>query len=93
MGKAAQVIIINPKDNVATALQGLSAGAQVSVEFQGRAQIITLESDIPRGHKFAFQDIGEGEPVIKYGEPIGKSTVKILRGEHVHVHNIASQKL
>ena len=93
MGKAAQVIIINPKDSVATALQGLSAGAQVSVEFQGRAQKITLLSDIPMGHKFALQDIGEGEPVIKYGEPIGKSTVKILRGEHVHVHNIASQKL
>jgi len=91
MGKATQVIIINEKDNVATALKGLRAGAEVSVELQGHARKITLLSDIPMGHKFALQDIGEGEPVIKYGEPIGQGTTKITRGEHVHVHNVASQ--
>jgi len=91
MGKTTQVIIINEKDNVATALKGLSAGAEVSVEFQGRVQKITLLSDIPMGHKFALKDMEEREAVIKYGEPIGQSTAKITRGEHVHVHNVASQ--
>jgi altronate dehydratase small subunit len=91
MARKTQVIIINEKDSVATALEGLSAGAEVSVEFQGRVQKITLLSDIPMGHKFALKDIEEGEPVIKYGEPIGQSTAKITRGEHVHVHNVASQ--
>ncbi len=91
MGKSAEVIIINQKDNVATALKGLSAGSEVSVEIQGRDQKITVLSDIPMGHKFALKDIGEGEPVIKYGEPIGLGTKKITRGEHVHVHNVASQ--
>jgi altronate dehydratase len=43
------------------------------------------------GHKFALKDMGEGEAIIKYGEPIGQSTVKISRGEHVHVHNVISQ--
>ncbi len=84
-------MIIDEKDNVATALKGLSAGAEVSVELQGRIQKITLLSDIPMGHKVALKDIEEGEPVIKYGEPIGKSTAKIARGEHVHVHNVVSQ--
>ncbi len=93
MGKATRVIIINEKDNVATALKGLNAGAEVSVELQGRVQKITLLSDIPTGHKFALKDLEEGEAVIKYGEPIGQGTVKITRGEHVHVHNVASQKL
>jgi len=93
MGKTTQVIVINEKDNVATALKVLNAGAEVSVEFQGRVQRITLLSDIPMGHKFALKDMAEGEAVIKYGEPIGQSTVKITRGEHVHVHNVASQKL
>jgi altronate dehydratase small subunit len=93
MGKSTQVIIINEKDNVATALRGFSAGAEVSVELQGRIQKITLLSDIPMGHKVALKDIEEGEPVIKYGEPIGKSTAKIARGEHVHVHNVVSHKL
>ena len=91
MGKTTQVIIINEKDNVATALKGLSADAEVSVEFKGRLQKITLRSDIPMGHKFALKDIEQGEAVIKYGEPIGQSTAKIARGEHVHVHNVVSQ--
>ena len=92
MGKTAEVIIINEKDNAATALKGLSAGAEVSVEFQGRDQKIKLLSDIPMGHKFALQDMEEGEAIIKYGEPIGQSTVRITRGEHVHVHNVVSQQ-
>ena len=91
MGRSAQAIVINEKDNVATALKGLSAGTEVSVEFQGRIEKITLLSDIPTGHKFALKDMGQGEAVIKYGEPIGQSTARITRGEHVHVHNVVSQ--
>ncbi len=92
MGGITQAIVINPKDNVATALKSLRAGAKVSVEFQGRPQKITLLSDIPMGHKFALKDIEQGEAVIKYGEPIGQSMVRITRGEHVHVHNVVSQE-
>jgi altronate dehydratase len=91
MGTITQVIIINEKDNVATALKELNSGAEVSVEFQGRVQQIILQSDVPMGHKFALKDLEEGEAVIKYGEPIGQSTAKIRRGEHVHVHNVVSQ--
>jgi altronate dehydratase len=91
MEDKAQVIVINEKDNVATALEPLNAGAKVSAEVQGRVEEITLLSDIPVGHKFALKDVEEGEAVIKYGEPIGQSTAKISRGEHVHVHNVVSQ--
>ncbi len=91
MARTTQVIVINEKDNVATALQGLNAGTEVSVEFQGRVQKVMLLSDIPMGHKFAWKDMEEGEAVIKYGEPIGQTTAKITRGEHVHVHNVVSQ--
>jgi altronate dehydratase small subunit len=91
MGDKAQVIVINGKDNVATALEPLNAGAKVPAEVQGRVEEIMLLSDIPMGHKFALKDMEEGEAVIKYGEPIGQSTAKITRGEHVHVHNVVSQ--
>ena len=84
-------IVINEKDNVATALKPLHAGIEVSVEIQNRIQKIKLLSDIPLGHKFALRDMEEGEAVIKYGEPIGQSTKKINQGEHVHVHNVTSQ--
>jgi altronate dehydratase len=91
MGGAVKVIVINEKDNVAIALKPLNAGTKVSVEVRGGVEKITLLSNIPMGHKFALREIEKGESVIKYGEPIGQSTVKIARGEHVHVHNVVSQ--
>jgi altronate dehydratase small subunit len=91
MGRSAQAIVINEKDNVATALKGLRAGTAVSVEIQGRVEKIRLLLDIPSGHKFALKDIEQDNAVMKYGEPIGYSTGKITRGEHVHVHNVASR--
>jgi len=91
MGGKTEVIVINGRDNVATALKPLKVGTKVSAEVQGRIEKIKLLSDIPMGHKFALKDMEEGEAVIKYGEPIGQSTTKITRGEHVHVHNVISQ--
>jgi altronate dehydratase small subunit len=91
MGKRIRVIVLNEKDNVATALEALTAGSTASVELQGRIESIKLVSDIPMGHKFALRDMEEGTAVIKYGEPIGRSAGKINRGEHVHVHNVANQ--
>jgi altronate dehydratase small subunit len=91
MGGKTEVIVINERDNVATALKPLKAGTEVSAEVQGLIEKIKLLSDIPMGHKFALKDMEEGEAVIKYGEPIGQSTTKITRGEHVHVHNVVSQ--
>jgi altronate dehydratase len=91
MGGRTKVIVIHEKDNVAIALALLKSGTKVSVEVQGRVEKIQLLSDIPMGHKFALKDIEEGEVVIKYGEPIGQSIVRIYKGEHVHVHNVVSQ--
>ena len=86
-----KAIIINEKDNVATALEALRSGTEVSFEIEGHIEKVTLLSDIPMGHKFALRDIEKGGSVIKYGERIGESTAKITRGEHVHVHNVVSQ--
>jgi altronate dehydratase len=91
MGSKTRVMVIHEKDNVAIALEPLNAGAKVSVEVQDRVEKIQLLSDIPMGHKFALKNMDEGEVVIKYGEPIGQSTAKISRGEHVHIHNLVSQ--
>lgn len=51
---------------------------------------IVLADDVMRGHKFALRDIKEGEPVIKYGYPIGHATRDIRCGEWVHSHNLAT---
>ena len=92
MPARSKAIIINERDNVATALVPLKAGSWVNLATQGRQEKIKILSTIPMGHKFALKDIGKGEDVIKYGEPIGKTTAPIARGEHVHVHNVVSHR-
>ena len=48
---------------------------------------VEIRSD---GHKYARRAIRAGENVIKYGMPIGHATCDIAPGEHVHVHNVAT---
>jgi altronate dehydratase small subunit len=92
MAGKAKAIVINEKDNVATVIVPLKAGSTVSLEVQGRKEKVKLLSALPMGHKFALREIGKGEDVVKYGEPIGRTTAPISRGEHVHVHNVVSHR-
>jgi altronate dehydratase small subunit len=85
---ARSVIVVDKRDNVATALRRLEQGASIRVEMEGFTIGVTLAQAIPLGHKFALKDIEVGEPIIKYGEVIGLATGKIKRGEHTHVHNV-----
>lgn len=75
-----KTIQISPRDNVAVALHPLSMGEN--------EQGITLTEDVQQGHKFALQAIRTGEPVIKYGYPIGIAKCDIAPGAWVHVHNV-----
>lgn len=55
------------------------------------AVILTDDSPVaPRGHKIALRSIAAGEPVVKYGFPIGHATQDIAEGEWVHTHNLAT---
>ena len=92
MAGKAKAIVIHGEDNVATAIMPLKAGSTVSLEVQGRREKVKLLSSIQMGHKFALRDIDQGADVIKYGEPIGKTTARIAGGEHVHVHNVVSHR-
>jgi len=92
MAAKSKVVVINEKDNVATAIVPLKAGSTIAPEAQGRKDRIKLLSSIPMGHKFALRDIEKGADVVKYGEPIGQTTARIARGEHVHVHNVVSHR-
>ena len=87
-----KAILIDTRDNVATAFQDLSKGDTVGVSLEGRESSATLVQDIPFGHKFALSDIALHQPVIKYGAAIGLATQAIKAGQHVHIHNMESQK-
>jgi len=47
---------------------------------------------LPMGHKIALRALPEGSPVRKYGEVIGRLTEPVAAGDHVHIHNLASQR-
>ena len=87
-----KAILIDTKDNVATAFQDLAKGDSVTVSLEGTETTVALAQDIPFGHKLALAPIGLHEPVIKYGEAIGLATQPIEAGQHVHIHNMESQK-
>ena len=79
-----KLVQITPNDMVAVALRPLAAGERVPCG----AGAVTPLSDIPMGHKVALRTIAAGEPVIKYGYPIGRATEDIPAGAHVHTHNL-----
>jgi altronate dehydratase len=81
-------IVITARDNVATALMALDAGRAVTID----ARVLTPRQRIPSGHKIALTDIAAGDPVVKYGQPIGLATAAIQAGEHVHTHNLSSTR-
>jgi altronate dehydratase small subunit len=87
-----KAILIDRKDNVATALCQLQKGDSVEVGIDEYTLDTKLLQDIPFGHKYALKDVRQGEAVIKYGETIGLATQAIRQGEHVHIHNVESQK-
>jgi hypothetical protein len=82
------VLVISERDNVATALMELEPGRLVS----GQGWRVTVAEPVPPGHKIAIRFIASGEPVVKYGSPIGTATADIPVGAHVHTHNLSSSR-
>lgn len=78
---ATAAILLNPADNVAIARVPLSAG-------QLAGDVLVLES-IPAGHKVAVRAIPAGTAILRYGSVIGRASVNIAAGAHVHTHNLA----
>ena len=79
-----KLIRIHPSDNVAVALTDIAVGEQLTAD----GQEVTAAENIARGHKIALRTIREGEPVVKYGNPIGIARTEIPAGAWVHVHNV-----
>lgn len=75
---------INPADNVAVALADLSKGEVIELD----GEKITMEIDIPRGHKFSLVAFQANENVIKYGYPIGHTIISIPQGGWINETNI-----
>ncbi|MDS0282740.1 UxaA family hydrolase [Haloarcula onubensis] len=82
--------VVEPSDNVATALRDVAAGETVTVAVGDEERTIDVIDDVGFGHKLAIADIADGETITKYGKSIGNATEDIPAGTFVHVHNVES---
>ncbi|GEO24489.1 hypothetical protein AAC03nite_02740 [Alicyclobacillus acidoterrestris] len=87
-----RVLVIDVKDNVAVALEDIKKGDHFRVETAEGALEITALVDIPFGHKVALKSFVRDEPVLKYGEEIGKAAESIEIGDWVHNHNMYCER-
>jgi len=85
-------MIIDPKDDVAVAIESIHQGDTISYSCCGEEKQLTAQENITIYHKVAIRDIAAGAPISKYGEHIGVAASPIRAGEHVHVHNVASHR-
>ena len=83
------LMIMNSRDNVAVCLRELNAGEAIDLTDSGLALPLQVLDAVPLGHKVALAQVPAGEPIIKYGEVIGRAIREIRRGQHVHTHNIS----
>ena len=81
-------ILLDPADDVAIARVPIARGQTIA---PGGVDILARE-DIPAGHKICVRCIDAGQTVLRYGQPIGRSSRSIGAGEHVHSHNLAYQE-
>ena len=82
--RSAPAMRVHADDDVAVALQPIGPGELV----QATGLMLTVRDPIEAGHKVALRDIAAGETVRKFGWPIGRATVAIPAGTHVHTHNL-----
>ncbi len=87
-------LCLHPRDNVAVAKTDLQPGTSLArTQRQQEAGYILVVEVVPMGHKVALRSIPAGEPVYKYGQPIGFASESIRPGQHVHDHNVDPQAL
>jgi altronate dehydratase small subunit len=89
-----RALVVHEEDNVANLIGPGARGDAVRGTVEGREgdEHVVLVDDIPANHKFARRDIAAGEEILKYGLSIGRASTAIRRGEHVHTHNIESNR-
>ncbi|QZE14581.1 altronate dehydratase family protein [Halosquirtibacter laminarini] len=79
-----RLIKISPKDNLLVALEDIAPGEKVF--FEGK------ELDVINGvqvkHKVAEHDFNQGDIVVMYGLPVGKTLKSIQKGDVITTENI-----
>ena len=88
-----RALVIHPTDDVAVVFADAAPGEAVEASCGAATQTLVARQAIPAGHKIALRDLLPGSPVHKYGEKIGLALQPISPGDHVHLHNLASDRV
>jgi antitoxin (DNA-binding transcriptional repressor) of toxin-antitoxin stability system len=88
----AKALKINPRDNVAVVLADVAPGEEVVVTAEGQVLRLAARQAIAFGHKIALTELDSGQPIIKYGEEIGRAQGTIGAGDWIHLHNLACRR-
>lgn len=78
------LMYLNQQDNVVVALRPFQKGETIKEE----GIEVTVNAEIPQGHKIVLTDLPAGADVIKYGAPIGHVTTDVKKGDWLHTHNV-----
>ena len=86
------ILLHEADDDVGVTAMDLKAGEVIqAVTLEGEPVTeITLVEDIPLSHKVAMREMEAQKHVIEYGRPIGYASKAIVKGAHVHTHNLKS---
>ena len=76
-----------PGDNCAIATRGLEAGTRLTRD----DETLHITSAILVGHRFALENIAEGQPLLSWGLPFGYATRDICPGEYVFNPGMAQE--
>jgi (2R)-sulfolactate sulfo-lyase subunit alpha len=89
-----QFLFHDNKDNVGVAVVEVKVGEKITGSCLEGGKQLTLEAKetIPLGHKVALTPMKKGDSVIEYGVTIGHATQPVAAGQHVHTHNIKSDR-
>src|SRR5881227_1060917 len=82
-------IRLNPADNIAVTRVSLSPGTKLNIDDIP----VTVQDQVPAGHKVAIASIRPGEIIRRYGQTIGRAKQPIEPGRHVHTHNLSYEEL
>lgn len=83
---------VSERDNVITVLNQVKKYDLVKYMDNDDIKEVTAQDDIPLYHKIALCDIKEDENIVKYGENIGRASRDIVKGSHVHTHNVKDHR-
>jgi altronate dehydratase small subunit len=84
-----RIFVVDETDNVAT---NVADAIPKGTRLDANGLELTSLDDIPYGHKIALSHIPQGSTVRKYGLSIGDASRDIQTGEHIHTHNVESNR-